>query len=344
MSPKPRTLVCDNAIEETPLMSRSLSQTVALCLVAASLMTGRASAADAPSFDLTEWTPPQIRSVGDDPFGKLVKYGYALMVDTPNEIGPAVADPARRYAGNNLSCQSCHLKGGTQPYAMPLTGVWGQFPQYRGREGEIGTLEERINGCMERSMNGRILPLDSVEMKAFLAYAKWLSTGIPDGARLTGAGTMNINEPDRAADPVRGADIYANVCATCHGADGRGKRAATGAGYQFPPVAGPDSYNNGAGMSRVLAAAAFVRHNMPLGTMFDAPVLSDADAYDVAAYIESLDRPVAPIDLDKDYPNKMQKPVDAPYGPYVDGLPGEQHRYGPFGPIRARLKELAVKK
>jgi thiosulfate dehydrogenase len=37
-------------------------------------------------------------------------------------------------------------------------------------------------------------------------------------------------------------------------------------------------------------------------------------------------------------------PVDAPYGPYVDGFPAVQHKYGPFGPIRARLKELAAGK
>ena len=146
---------------------------LALFLMAAA-MTREASAADPQQFDLTEWTPPQMRAVGDDPFGKLVKYGYALMVDTANQIGPTVADPAKRYAGNNLTCQNCHLKAGTQPYAMPLTGVWGQFPQYRGREGEIGTLEERINGCMERSMIGRVLPLDGIEMKAYLAYSKWL--------------------------------------------------------------------------------------------------------------------------------------------------------------------------
>src|ERR1700747_39392 len=75
-----------------------------------------AGAADVPQVDLTAWTPPQIRTVGDDPFGKLVKYGYALMVDTANQIGPAAADPAKRYSGNNLTCQSCHLQAGTQPY------------------------------------------------------------------------------------------------------------------------------------------------------------------------------------------------------------------------------------
>ena len=315
----------------------------AFLTAAVSVMSRDAPAAEVSAVDLTKWAPPQIRSVGDDAFGKLVKYGYALMVDTANQIGPTVADPSKRYSGNNLSCQNCHLKAGTQPYAIPLMGVWGQFPQYRGREGEIGTLEERINGCLERSMNGRALPLDGPEMKAFLAYSKWLSVGIPDGAKLIGAGTIRINEPDRAADPGNGAKVYADTCAVCHGKDGRGQRAAAGSGYQFPPLAGADSYNNGAGMTRVLTAAAFVRHNMPFGTTFEAPVLSDADAYDVAAYINSLERPTK-ADLAKDFPIKTQKPVDSPYGPYADDFPAEQHKYGPFGPIRAKLRELVATK
>ena len=94
-------------------------------------------------------------------------------------------------------------------------------------------------------------------------------------------------------------------------------------------------------MTRILTAAAFVRHNMPFGVTFDSPLLSDADAYDVAAFMNSLDRPVRP-NLEKDFPNKLQKPVDTPYGPYVDGFPPEQHKYGPFDPIRAKVRELAA--
>jgi thiosulfate dehydrogenase len=130
------------------------------------------SATELLTIDLTQWTPPDIATVGDDPFGKLVKYGHALFTDTANEIGPAVSDASKRFAGNNLACQNCHLQAGTQPYAMPMIGVWGQFPQYRGREGAVDTLEERINGYMERSMNGRALPLESREMKAFSSYMK----------------------------------------------------------------------------------------------------------------------------------------------------------------------------
>lgn len=298
-----------------------------------------ALAQDATTVDLTKRTAPDIRQVGDDAFGRLVKYGHALVTDTANQIGPAAADPARRFAGNNLTCQNCHLQGGAQPYAMPLIGVWGQFPQYRGREGEVGTLEDRVNGCMERSMNGRALALDSREMKAFLAYMKWLSTGIPDGAKIVGSGTKPVQEPNRAADLRHGAEVYAEKCLACHGDNGQGQRVE--ARYQFPPLWGPDSYNDGAGMARLLNAAAFAKHNMPFGITFDTPLLTDDEAYDVAGYINSRPRPHK-ADLDKDFPNRLQKPVDAPYGPYVDGFSQEQHRLGPFGPIRAKLKELAT--
>jgi thiosulfate dehydrogenase len=298
-------------------------------------------ARDAITVDLTKWSPPDIADVGDDPFGKLVKYGHALVADTANQIGPTVPDPSKRITGNNLACQNCHLQAGTQPYAMPLTGIWGQYPQYRGREGSVNTIEDRINGCLERSMNGRALPTGSIEMQAFAAYMRWLSTGIPEGARLLGAGTMRIKEPARAADPRRGAAIYADVCSACHGADGLGQRADSGAGYQFPPLWGPDSYNNGAGMNRLLTAAAYAMHNMPFGTTFDRPVLTDADAYDVAAYLVSQGRPLKP-NLDKDFPIRFQKPVDTGYGPYADSFTPEQHKFGPFEPIRARVKELAA--
>jgi thiosulfate dehydrogenase len=312
----------------------------AMCTVAIVMVWANITrATDRPKFDLAQWTPPDIGQVGDDENGKLIKYGYALITDTANQIGPSVADSTKRYSGNNLSCQSCHLNAGKQVNGLPLAGVPGQFPQYRGREGVIGTLEDRINGCMERSLNGRALPSSGREMQAYLAFMKWLSSGIPDGAKLMNAGVAAVNEPGRAADPARGKQVYEKVCAVCHGADGHGQRAAAGGGYQFPPLWGPDSFNNGAGMARVLTAAAFIKNNMPLGTTYAAPVLSDEDAYDVAGFINSADRPQK-SDLARDYPNRLQKPVDAPYGPYADDFDPAQHKLGPFGPIRSKLREL----
>jgi hypothetical protein len=94
-------------------------------------------------------------------------------------------------------------------------------------------------------------------------------------------------------------------------------------------------------MSRLLTAAAYAMHNMPIGTTFNAPVLTDEQAYDVAAYIISQKRPEK-ANLERDFPIRLPKPIDTPYGPYIDGFSLEQHKYGPFGPIRAKVEELAA--
>jgi thiosulfate dehydrogenase len=154
------------------------------------------------TIDLTQWSPPDIAKIGDDPFEQLVKYGHALFTDTANEIGPTVPGPAMRFSGNNLACKNCHLQAGAQPYAMPLIGVWGQFPQYRARQGAVEMLQNRINGCMRRSMNGQVLPFESREMVALSSYMRWLSAGVPDGAKLIGAGTLRSWNPNGPPIPA----------------------------------------------------------------------------------------------------------------------------------------------
>ena len=42
----------------------------------------------------------------------------------------------------------------------------------------------------------------------------------------------------------------------------------------------------------------------------------------------------------KDFPDRLDKPVDVPYGPYADGFSEQQHKYGPFAPIREALARL----
>ena len=68
-------------------------------------------------------------------------------------------------------------------------------------------------------------------------------------------------------------------------------------------------------------------------------MLSTTSAWDVAAFVVSQPRPHKQ-GLEKDFPDLVLKPVDTPYGPYVDGFSAEQHKYGPFGPIRAALARL----
>ncbi|MBS0232188.1 MAG: c-type cytochrome [Proteobacteria bacterium] len=293
----------------------------------------------------SQWIVPDIDKLPDDNWGRTVRYGRDLIAKTASLIGPEVKDPARRFAGNNLNCQSCHINAGTQEYGIPFIGVFADFPKYRARSGAVGTIEDRLQGCMERSMNGKPLPANGPEMIAIVSYMKFLSTGRPIGEPTPGRRAGAMPELDRAADPVRGRKIFENNCAACHGADGLGQRVGSigdAKGYVFPPLWGPDSFNDGAGMNTLIDAANFIHSNMPQGTTWQSPSLSPEDAWDVAAYIESQPRPKK-ANLEKDFPNKLEKPVDEPYGPFADDFSLEQHKFGPFAPIRAAVKKLRQK-
>lgn len=266
--------------------------------------------------------------------GGLIRYGYDLITETYKYIGPDVADKNMRYAGNNLSCQNCHLDAGTKPGGGSFVGVYDRYPSFRKRSGKVGTIEDRINGCMQRSMNGRPLPENSREMKAMVAYMKWLSTDVPSDSLPKYDGFLKITLPDRMADTLKGHQIFLNYCAQCHGPNGQGKHNGSEAvqGYQYPPLWGNQSFNDGAGMDRIITAARFIKGNMPFGVTIEHPVLSDKECYDVAAFIDSHERPLKK-NLQNDYPDKSQKPVDCPYGPYADPFSKMQHKYGPFQPI-----------
>jgi thiosulfate dehydrogenase len=123
------------------------------------------------------WTVPEVGALPDDDHGSLVRRGRDLITATYAHIGPEVPDSAKRFAGNNLACSNCHLEAGTKKFGLPIFGLVELFPQYSARLGAEITIEDRVNSCMSRSMNGRALPLDSLEMQAIVAYIRFLSSG-----------------------------------------------------------------------------------------------------------------------------------------------------------------------
>lgn len=215
--------------------------------------------------------------------GASIRRGRALVMKTKDSLPDLV--------GNQLNCTSCHLEGGLKPDAMPLVGVYARFPQYRGRSGTVELMEDRITDCFLRSMNGRPPERGSREMRDMIAWFGWISRDVPVGARVPGQGMPPVAplEPDTAA----GAQLFAVECARCHGANGEGTVIAT-------PVWGDGSYNIGAGMARIRTLAAFLRTNMPYDRQ---GTLTDQQAYDLAAYINSQPRP--------DFPGKE---LDWPFG------------------------------
>ncbi|HWE51984.1 MAG TPA: c-type cytochrome [Bryobacteraceae bacterium] len=268
------------------------------------------------------------------------EYGKRLLAQTQELLGPDVADPKLRYISSRLSCGSCHLGTGAEAGTLSLPDAVLHYPRFSARVGVSTTIEDRINECMQRSMNGRPLPKNSPQMIAMAAYIHSLQ----DRQAASAPSKPKTKEPPAFKSPKRAADLDAGKkilekkCAACHQADGSGLPAEANPihGYVFPPLWGPDSFNDGAGMHRVLTAAKFIKAKMPLGR----PELTDDEAYDVAGYINSQPRPQMPH-LEADYPDKRTKPVDTGYGPFADSFPLKQHQFGPFQPIEAYYKSTA---
>ena len=271
------------------------------------------------------------------------EYGRRLLRETRELLGQDHPDPARRMTGNGLACASCHIDIGTEPGTLTLLQTTEHYPRFSGRQNAMTDIEDRINECMQRSMNGKPLPMDSPEMIAMASYLR--SLGAEYAAM--GAGSKRPVEPAGFKTPARRADVAAGQvvfrekCSICHGTDGLGLLSTGNKqhGYLFPPLWGPESYNDGAGMARILTAARFIKARMPLGK----PDLSDDQAFDVAAFINSQPRPEMP-NLDQDYPDRSAKPIDNGYGPFADDFPIDQHKYGPFQPIEEHYKALKKSK
>lgn len=261
--------------------------------------------------------------------GKKAEFGEELINETYNYF----QDDAGNNLNNELACASCHIAGGTQAYGIPFVGITNFFPAFMKREDEDRSIEQRINGCFERSMDGVALDVESEEMAAMVAYMEHLSQDVKvDGERIEGQRTPTLDKlPDRRADLDKGEEVYAVNCAACHQADGSGMRMPNAdKGFIYPPLWGEGSYNDGAGMHRLLTAAKFIKANMPTGTTFENPMLSDEEAYDVAAYINSFERPVK-SGKENDFPVLSKKPKDAPFPPYYDeDISADQYKYGPF--------------
>jgi thiosulfate dehydrogenase len=228
---------------------------------------------------LATYRPAAVATVATPAADDLVGYGKKLVAQTFAEIGP---DTTKPFAGNRLACQNCHLDAGSSHAGIPLIGVAKGYPKFSTRSGRVISLAERIDECMTRSMNGKPLTEGSREMAAFLAYI-----GSLDGPPAVQAPAAP--EPPAPAGAERGAEVYARTCAVCHQPHGLGLRA--GMGYQFPPLWGPDSFNDGAGMDRFDRAVVFIQQNMPRGVDPEHPQLTLQEAWDVAAFLKSRPRP-----------------------------------------------------
>ncbi len=242
---------------------------VALTAACASNAPTAQSSAPPPAQKLYD---PQALPTG--PLGAEIKLGHDIIANT------------KKYLPNNvvanITCQQCHLQGGTVDRGGTFAGVYASFPQWNKRSKRVIMLRDRIAECFLYSEDGTPPAYTSREMIAIDAYIAYVSRTIPVGKPMDKAVRFVVPMPKKSPDLRRGGQLYMQKCSACHQANG------AGVGTQFPPLWGPHSFNNGAGMAHLDRMAGFVRYNMPA----NAPgSLSLDESYDIAAWVLTHPRP-----------------------------------------------------
>jgi thiosulfate dehydrogenase len=273
---------------------------------------------------VTAWefpdNPNSDPSLDQSKLSQEIRLGFRIFTNTPREVP--------RFAPGKISCNNCHLNGGQREKSLPLVNVAGMFPEYNRRAGRLFTLDDRIVDCFLRSENAtgwappnggesdrsreadEGLPTPtSREVLAVASYITWLARGSavatnPPWRGQNTIATANLIPTDKL-DPAKGEAIFKERCQSCHAADGQGVTI----GDKRPgPLWGPDSWNDGAGAARVYTLAGIIRYTMPY---LDPGSLTDEQAQDVAAFIDSQPRPSYPA---KQLDYRTDKlPVDAVY-------------------------------
>lgn len=303
-------------------------------------ITSSATQDSASVNNITYWHAPEEATLENNPNKEAIIYGKDLIVHTSLYFG--ANGKVTKNATNGMNCQNCHLEAGTKVFGNNYGSVFSTYPKYRPRSGTVENIQKRVTDCFERSLNGKAPDSASKEMKAIVAYINWLGKDVPKGEKANGSGFKDLAFLKRAADPSLGKTVYIQKCQSCHQPNGEGVQMEDKSAYVYPPLWGNHSYNIGAGLYRLASFAKYVKYNMPFGTNYTSPQLSDEEAWDVAAFVNSQPRPSK--NIKKDWPKMEEKPYDHPFGPYADGFSETQHKYGPFQPIKDKLDAMKKQK
>ncbi len=235
----------------------------------------------------------------DGKVGEMVKLGEDIINHTYTH------SLTKDLVHSKLTCKNCHLVGidnrtGTTENIGTFIGTATAFPSYSKRHKTIITLQDRIDGCFLRCMNGQKSIINTKAGLVMAAYITWLSDGMPMHMNTKGPrspkitklwekNTKKFAKIQRKAihrNYLHGKEIYINKCTICHGKQGEGKG-------DFPPLWGKDSsgkwlaYSADGSMAKLNNSATWIQANMPLG---QANTLNDQDSADVSLYTNGQER------------------------------------------------------
>jgi len=126
---------------------------------------------DDANVDIGTYVLPQDTAILKEPNADQIFYGKRLLNET-KRLMP-------EHVGAQMNCNSCHISQGKIPLGDPYINSFNTYPRVMPRSGKEVDLVGRINGCFQRSMNGKPVDRESEEMQAMVAYMEWLSQNVP---------------------------------------------------------------------------------------------------------------------------------------------------------------------
>ncbi len=208
----------------------------------------------------------------------------------------------RFLRSSQTTCDHCHqgigdkqdAAGNRQIGSNHLGASWVMADMYDRFTGLLLTYELRQMQCYINSSNGFKPNAADDLMRDVTAYSRFLSGALDlkIGRRYPEQGIDEIPASatlKRGDDYIRGAHLFRQKCAQCHGPQGLGTKVE--GKVLFPAVAGPDAYSVDSRMNFAMVNSVmpgFICRNMPPG---QEGSLDNEQCRDIAYYIGTLPRP-----------------------------------------------------
>ena len=221
--------------------------------------------------------------------------------------GPRERWHANRYVrGTQTTCVHCHPGVGDKQSAAGVRAVgsnsmaasWVMADMYDRFTGLLLSHEWRQMQCYINSSNGFKPNIADDVVRDVTAYTRFLAAALDlkIGNRYPEQGIDEVTASStlrRGDDYVRGAFVYHEKCAGCHGPQGFGK-VEQGL-VLYPALAGPDSFSldsrmNFAKVHTVMPG--FICRNMPPGKEGS---LDNQECRDIAYFLSTLPRPAGDL-------------------------------------------------
>ncbi len=215
--------------------------------------------------------------------------GCNEITDTGRYVSPLL-----HIWSTDMKCSSCHRNAGNLPYAGDLGQSTVIMPIMMTDRNKPTRFDRRVLRCYARSMNWFDLGMESPVLPYIRIYSNWLAQkdGLSIGILYPGRGMPRLYDTmERGASIMAGEKIYKTICIGCHGKNGWSGVGNIYKGFEPPPIAGPNSFNDTAGMAQRDRMAGFIYYNMPPGSSNNMHALTRQQSLDVAAYLVAQGRP-----------------------------------------------------